>query len=353
MELDLIEISPKAEPPVCRIADYQKFLYQQKKKAKELKANQVKVVIKEIRFGPQTDDHDYNFKLKHATNFLKEGCKVKAYVFFRGRSIVFKEQGRNPAAPLRHRPRRGRQSGDDAQARRQEDEHDAGAQNQQEVAAERFRHRAKRLYPIHNRGPGRESDCGFYFMTDASGRETAAFHTPAEADLQACTCGNGLWGNCGKNFRERRGQAFGEGLRGGASGRGFREQGTSFGDGLWTDIRKRYAGNRPAGLIPSAEKGFCRISKYIYLCNEMITQDDIFGITDDAAFEAAALEVFRRQAANARPTANISRWPECGRKRCARPARFHSCRSKSSRPTTSIAAARSRRRSSPRRQRRA
>ena len=93
MELDLIEISPKAEPPVCRIADYQKFLYQQKKKAKEIKAKQVKVVIKEIRFGPQTDDHDYNFKLKHAENFLKEGAKVKAYVFFRGRSIVFKEQG--------------------------------------------------------------------------------------------------------------------------------------------------------------------------------------------------------------------------------------------------------------------
>ena len=93
MELDLIEISPKADPPVCRIADYQKFLYQQKKKAKELKANQAKVTIKEIRFGPQTDDHDYNFKLKHAENFLKEGSKVKAYVFFRGRSIVFKEQG--------------------------------------------------------------------------------------------------------------------------------------------------------------------------------------------------------------------------------------------------------------------
>ena len=93
LELDLIEISPKAEPPVCRIADYQKFLYQQKKKAKELKANQTKVVVKEIRFGPQTDDHDYNFKLKHAQNFLKEGAKVKAYVFFRGRSIVFKEQG--------------------------------------------------------------------------------------------------------------------------------------------------------------------------------------------------------------------------------------------------------------------
>ncbi|MFI3317721.1 MAG: translation initiation factor IF-3 [Rikenellaceae bacterium] len=93
MELDLIEISPKAEPPVCKIADYSKFLYQQKKKAKELKANQTKVVIKEIRFGPQTDDHDYNFKLKHAENFLKEGSKVKAYVFFRGRSIVFKEQG--------------------------------------------------------------------------------------------------------------------------------------------------------------------------------------------------------------------------------------------------------------------
>lgn len=81
MELDLIEISPKADPPVCRIADYQKFLYQQKKKAKELKANQAKVTIKEIRFGPQTDDHDYNFKLKHAENFLKEGSKVKAYVF--------------------------------------------------------------------------------------------------------------------------------------------------------------------------------------------------------------------------------------------------------------------------------
>jgi len=93
MELDLIEISPKADPPVCRIADYQKFLYQLKRKAKEIKAKAVKVVIKEIRFGPQTDDHDYNFKLRHAENFLKEGAKVKAYVFFRGRSIVFKEQG--------------------------------------------------------------------------------------------------------------------------------------------------------------------------------------------------------------------------------------------------------------------
>lgn len=92
-ELDLIEISPKAEPPVVRIADYQKFLYQQKKKAKELKAKAVKVIIKEIRFGPQTDDHDYNFKLRHAQNFLEEGSKVKAYVFFKGRSIVFKEQG--------------------------------------------------------------------------------------------------------------------------------------------------------------------------------------------------------------------------------------------------------------------
>ena len=93
LELDLVEISPKAEPPVCRITDYQKYLYQQKKKAKELKANQAKIVVKEIRFGPQTDGHDYNFKLKHAENFLKEGAKVKAYVFFRGRSIVFKEQG--------------------------------------------------------------------------------------------------------------------------------------------------------------------------------------------------------------------------------------------------------------------
>lgn len=93
MDLDLVEISPNAEPPVCRIVDYQKFLYQQKKKQKEIKAKQTKVVIKEIRFGPQTDDHDYNFKLRHAENFIKEGAKVKAYVFFRGRSIVFKEQG--------------------------------------------------------------------------------------------------------------------------------------------------------------------------------------------------------------------------------------------------------------------
>lgn len=93
LELDLIEISPNAEPPVCRVLDFQKFLYQQKKRQKEQKAKAAKVVIKEIRFGPQTDDHDYNFKLKHAMGFLKEGSKVKAYVFFRGRSIVFKEQG--------------------------------------------------------------------------------------------------------------------------------------------------------------------------------------------------------------------------------------------------------------------
>ena len=92
-ELDLVEISPTANPPVCRIVDYQKFVYQQKKKLKEQKAKSVKVVVKEIRFGPQTDDHDYNFKLKHAQNFLSEGAKVKAYVFFKGRSILFKEQG--------------------------------------------------------------------------------------------------------------------------------------------------------------------------------------------------------------------------------------------------------------------
>ena len=93
MGLDLVEISPKADPPVCRIVDYSKFLYQQKKKAKEIKSKIVKVVVKEIRFGPNTDDHDYNFKLKHAENFLKEGAKVKACVFFRGRQIVFKDQG--------------------------------------------------------------------------------------------------------------------------------------------------------------------------------------------------------------------------------------------------------------------
>lgn len=93
MGLDLVEISPNADPPVCRIIDYQKFLYQQKKREKEQKLKAAKVVLKEIRFGPQTDDHDYNFKLKHAQEFLKEGCKVKAYVFFKGRSILFKEQG--------------------------------------------------------------------------------------------------------------------------------------------------------------------------------------------------------------------------------------------------------------------
>ena len=91
--LDLVEISPNAQPPVCRIIDYSKFLYQQKKHQKELKAKQVKIEVKEIRFGPQTDEHDYDFKLKHAKEFLSDGNKVKAYVFFRGRSILFKEQG--------------------------------------------------------------------------------------------------------------------------------------------------------------------------------------------------------------------------------------------------------------------
>ena len=93
LELDLVEISPNAVPPVCKIVDYQKFLYQIKKRETESKAKTAKVIVKEIRFGPQTDDHDYNFKLKHAQGFLKEGCKVKAYVFFKGRSILFKEQG--------------------------------------------------------------------------------------------------------------------------------------------------------------------------------------------------------------------------------------------------------------------
>ncbi|KXB82428.1 translation initiation factor IF-3 [Prevotella sp. DNF00663] len=91
--VDLVEISPNAQPPVCRIIDYSKFLYQQKKHQKEMKQKQVKVEVKEIRFGPQTDEHDYQFKLKHAQEFLNEGNKVRAYVFFRGRSILFKEQG--------------------------------------------------------------------------------------------------------------------------------------------------------------------------------------------------------------------------------------------------------------------
>jgi translation initiation factor IF-3 len=93
MDLDLVEISPNAVPPVVKIIDYKKFLYEQKKKQKELKSKQSKVVVKEIRFGPNTDDHDFTFKLNHAIKFLKEGFKVKAYVFFKGRTIVFKERG--------------------------------------------------------------------------------------------------------------------------------------------------------------------------------------------------------------------------------------------------------------------
>ena len=93
LELDLVEISPKADPPVCKIMEYKKFLYEQKKREKVLKAKATKVVIKEIRFGPQTDDHDYEFKKKHAIKFLGEGAKLKAYVFFKGRSIIYKDQG--------------------------------------------------------------------------------------------------------------------------------------------------------------------------------------------------------------------------------------------------------------------
>ena len=92
-ELDLVEISPKAKPPVCKIIDYKKFLYEQKKREKSLKAKATKVTIKEIRFGPQTDEHDYEFKKKHAVKFLQDGAKLKAFVFFKGRSIIFKEQG--------------------------------------------------------------------------------------------------------------------------------------------------------------------------------------------------------------------------------------------------------------------
>jgi len=92
MELDLVEISPNAKPPVCKIIDYKKFLYEQKKKQKELKAKQTKVVLKEIRFGPNTDEHDFQFKLKHAVKFLQEGAKLKAFVFFKGRTIIYKDQ---------------------------------------------------------------------------------------------------------------------------------------------------------------------------------------------------------------------------------------------------------------------
>lgn len=92
-ELDLVEISPNADPPVAKILDYKKFIYEQKKREKVIKANASKVIIKEIRFGPQTDDHDYEFKRKHAEKFLKEGAKLKAYVFFKGRSIIYKDQG--------------------------------------------------------------------------------------------------------------------------------------------------------------------------------------------------------------------------------------------------------------------
>jgi len=93
MELDLVEVTPKADPPICRLTDYQKFLYQQKKKQKEIKAKTQKIVVKEIRFGPNTDEHDYQFKLNHAKNFLSEGAKLKATIFFRGRSIVYKDKG--------------------------------------------------------------------------------------------------------------------------------------------------------------------------------------------------------------------------------------------------------------------
>nr|WP_262712996.1 translation initiation factor IF-3 [Flagellimonas hymeniacidonis] len=93
LELDLVEISPKANPPVCKIIDYKKFLYEQKKRDKAMKAKATKVIVKEIRFGPQTDDHDYEFKKRHAEKFLKDGAKLKAYVFFKGRSIVYKDQG--------------------------------------------------------------------------------------------------------------------------------------------------------------------------------------------------------------------------------------------------------------------
>lgn len=93
LELDLVEISPKAVPPVCKVIDYKKFLYEQKKRDKALKAKATKVIVKEIRFGPQTDEHDYEFKKKHAIKFLQDGAKLKAYVFFKGRSIIFKEQG--------------------------------------------------------------------------------------------------------------------------------------------------------------------------------------------------------------------------------------------------------------------
>jgi translation initiation factor IF-3 len=93
LELDLVEISPTANPPVCRIIDYKKFLYEQKKKQKEIKAKTAKVVVKEIRLGPNTDDHDFNFKLKHAEKFLQDGAKVKVDVFFRGRSIIYKDKG--------------------------------------------------------------------------------------------------------------------------------------------------------------------------------------------------------------------------------------------------------------------
>ncbi|MDA9843421.1 translation initiation factor IF-3 [Flavobacteriaceae bacterium] len=93
LELDLVEISPKASPPVCKILEYKKFLYEQKKREKSLKAKTSKIIIKEIRFGPNTDEHDYEFKKKHAEKFLKEGAKLKAFVFFKGRSIVFKEKG--------------------------------------------------------------------------------------------------------------------------------------------------------------------------------------------------------------------------------------------------------------------
>ena len=129
-ELDLIEISPKAEPPVVRIADYQKFLYQQKRKAKELKAKTVKVTIKEIRFGPQTDDHDYNFKLRHAQNFSRRGGESEGITSFQGAFDSLQGAGGDTAAPFRYRPRRDSESGNDAQTGGKTYDDDARAEAQ-------------------------------------------------------------------------------------------------------------------------------------------------------------------------------------------------------------------------------
>ena len=334
MELDLIEISPKAEPPVCRIADYQKFLYQQKKKAKELKANQVKVVIKEILL--RSADRRPRLQLQaQARHQLPEGGLQGQGVRLLPRPFdCLQGAGRNPAAPFRHRPRRGRQSGDDAQARRQEDEHDAapGPKPTRSSGGAVPTPARSDYIRLHNRGlRKRESDCGFLFHDRRKRQRDGGLVTHLrKTDLQACACGNELWGRtAGTNFRERaRGQAFGDATSGrGLSGRGFREQ--TFGSAT--------QGTALPDLFRPQKRDFAEFRNILYLCNEMITQDDIFGIADGRGVRSRCTGgIPAAGPRNAPPYREYLALDRSAGPKQVRHARRDSiaCRSKSSRPTT-------------------